>query len=208
MLILKVMLIAGIIGHAINMYCDRILSIFPNGTLKIANMKRLHEDGFAAKLMEGVSPSVPMRSGVLGVFSIVLECCGYCAMALYVCQHAKVFGAVMFASTTFSCIVSSAYHLKCALAEYVFLKYNRDEKAKELMLDLMESAPALRMCYLGLLTYLVTLAAAILTGAIGFPIWAVIFTILPIFILMFPLQIIGTLHIAAMVSMLAWMLLI
>ena len=205
---LKLMLIAGIIGHAINMYCDRILSIFPNGTLKLANVKKLQEDGFAAKLMEGVSPDVPMRSGVLGVFSIVLEFCGYAALAAYAYEHAKVFGVIMFFGTTFSCIVSSAYHLKCALAEYLFLKYGRDERAKELMLDLMNSAPALRMCYLGLLTYLVTLAAAILTGAIGFPVWALLFTVLPIFLLMFPLQIIGTLHIAAMASMAVWMLLI
>ena len=72
----------------------------------------------------------------------------------------------------------------------------------------MDSGPALRCCYLGMVTYIVALIVAIVTGAIGFPIWAVVFTILPIFILMFPLQIVGTLHIAAMVSMLAWMLLI
>ena len=56
---------------AINMYCDRILSIFPNGTLKLVNYSKLKEGDYAAKLMEGVSPSVPMRSGVLGVFAIV-----------------------------------------------------------------------------------------------------------------------------------------
>ena len=36
--ILYILLALGIIGHAINMYCDRILSIFPNGTLHIAAM--------------------------------------------------------------------------------------------------------------------------------------------------------------------------
>ena len=208
MLVLKIMLAAGMIGHAINLYCDRILSIFPNGTLKLANMQKLKEGDFAAKLMEGVSPSVPMRSGVLGIFSIVLEFFGYVALAAYTFEKSKVLGSIMFVGTAFSCIVSSGYHLKCALAEYLFLKYGRDEKAKEMMLDLMDSGPALRMCYLGLLTYLITLVVAIVTGTIGFPIWAVIFTVLPIFILMFPLQIIGTLHIGAMASMLAWMLLI
>lgn len=53
MTMLKIMLAAGMIGHAINLYCDRILSIFPNGTLKLANVRKLREDGFAAKLMEG-----------------------------------------------------------------------------------------------------------------------------------------------------------
>lgn len=206
--ILKLMLFAGIVGHAINMYCDRILSIFPNGTLKLTNIAKIREDGYAAKLMEGVSPSVPLRSGVLGVFSIVLEFCGYAALAAYAFEQSRGFGAVMFAGTSFTCIVSSAYHLKCGLAEYMFLKYGRDEKAKEMMLDLMDCGPALRSCYFGLLLYLITLMIAIVTGAIGFPLWALLFTVLPIFILMFPLQIVGTLHIAAMLSMFVWSLLI
>lgn len=190
------------------MYCDRILSIFPNGTLKLVNYSKLKEGDYAAKLMEGVSPSVPMRSGVLGMFSIVLEFCGYAALAAYAYQKAPVYGAILFVGMTFACIVSSAYHLKCGLAEYMFLKYGRDERAKGMMLDLMGSGASLRLCSLGMLAFYVTLMAAIITGAIGFPIWALVFTILPIFIVMFPLQIVGTLHIAAMMSMLGWMFLI
>ena len=169
---------------AINIYCDRILSIFPNVTLKLANY---------SKLMEGVSPNVPMRSGVLGVFAIVLEFCGYAALAAYAYQKAPVYDAILFAGTTFACIVSSAYHLKCGLAEYMFLKYGLDERAKGMMLDLMGSGASLRLCSLGMITFYITLMVAIITGAIGFPIWALVF---------------GTLHIAAMVSMLGWMFLI
>lgn len=203
----QIMLLLGILGHAINMYCDRILSIFPNGKLMLKNYQKIREEGYAAKLMEGVSPSVPLRSGVLGVFSIVLEFCGYSGMAAYVFQHAKVPGAILFFSTAYSCIVSSAYHLKCGLAQYLFLKYGRTEQAKNIMLDLMDCGPALRSCYVTLLTYMVVLFIAIVTGAIGFPVWAVIFTILPLFVALFPFQIVGTLHIAAMLSMLAWILL-
>ena len=208
MTVLRLMLLAGITGHAINMYCDRLLSIFPNGTLKLASVQKLQEEGYAAHLMEGVSPSAPMRAGVWGIFAIVLEFFGYAALAAYAFQQAKVVGSLMFVSTVVCCIVMSAYHLKCGLAEYLFLKYGRDEHAKALMLDLMNSAPVLKLGFLGLFVYLIVLIIAIVTGAIGFPLWAVVFTILPIFILMYPFQIIGTMHIAAMVSMLAWMLLI
>ena len=41
--ILKIMLGLGIIGHAINMYCDYILSVFPNGKLKFFNMRDLND---------------------------------------------------------------------------------------------------------------------------------------------------------------------
>lgn len=145
---------------------------------------------------------------MLGVFAIVLEFCGYAALAAYAYQKAPVYDAILFAGTTFACIVSSAYHLKCGLAEYMFLKYGLDERAKGMMLDLMGSGASLRLCSLGMITFYITLMVAIITGAIGFPIWALVFTILPIFIVMFPLQIVGTLHIAAMVSMLGWMFLI
>ena len=82
------------------MYCDRILSIFPNVTLKLANYSKLKDGAYAAKLMEGVSPNVPMRSGVLGVFAIVLEFCGYAALAAYAYQKAPVYDAILFAGTT------------------------------------------------------------------------------------------------------------
>ncbi len=38
---LRVMIALGIIGHAINLYCDRILSIFPNGIIKFDNIKEI-----------------------------------------------------------------------------------------------------------------------------------------------------------------------
>ena len=50
--ILKLMLLLGIIGHAYNMYCDRILSIFPNGQLKLENFKDLTNAKKMAHLLE------------------------------------------------------------------------------------------------------------------------------------------------------------
>ena len=155
MTIIRLLLVLGILGHAINLYCDRILSIFPHGRLMLKNIQKLRESNFAANLMEGVSPRVPLRSGVLGVFSIVLEFCGYSAMAAYVFQQTRVFGVILFYCTVYSCIVSSAYHLKCGLAQYVFLKYNRTEQAKTIILDLMDCGPALRSCFVTLLATMV-----------------------------------------------------
>ena len=54
----------------------------------------------------------------------------------------------------------------------MFLKYGRDERAKGMMLDLMGSGASLRLCSLGMITFYITLMVAIITGAIGFPIWA------------------------------------
>ena len=149
--VLKLMLLLGIIGHACNMYCDRILSIFPNGQLKLENFKDLTNEEKMAHLLEGVSPKIPMRSAILGAFSLFLQFLGYFSLSAYIYGHSRLYGAILF---------------------------------------------------------VITLIVAIVTGIAAFPLWAAIFTILPIFILLFPFRIIGTLHIAAMASMLAWLILI
>lgn len=206
--LLQIMLLLGIVGHGLNMYCDRILSVFPNGTIKLASFNRIKEDGYAAKLMAGASPRVPMRSGVLGVFAIVLEFFGYAALSFYAYQRAPVYGGLLFVFAAFFAILAAAYHLKTALAEWAFLKYGMDARAKGMMLDLLECGAPTKLCYFGAIGYYITLIVAIATGAMGFPLWALIFTVLPIVLVMVPLQILGTMHIASMVSMLAWVFLI
>ena len=81
--ILRIMLACGIIGHAINLYCDRIISIFPNGALKLDDVKSIGKDDKLAKLLEGVSEKIPLRSAILGAFALLLEFLGYFALAVY-----------------------------------------------------------------------------------------------------------------------------
>ena len=82
--VMRMMLCLGMLGHALNMYCDRIISIFPNGVLKLSNMKEIKKEGFLANLMKGVFPKIPMRSGILGVLSLVLQYLAYFSFAEYV----------------------------------------------------------------------------------------------------------------------------
>lgn len=206
--VLKIMLVLGIIGHALNMYCDRILSIFPNGKLTLADLKTFGKDDKLAKIMEGVSEKIPMRSAILGAFSLVLQFLGYFAITAYVYERSAVYGSILFVSIVLFIVVGTAHHVKYGLTEYVFIKLGRTAQAKALMLDLFNSAPVTRICYVGYLVFIFTLIAGIVTGTVGFPVWAAIFTVLPVFIILFPFRIIGTLHISAMASMLAWILLI
>ena len=172
---IKIMIALGIVGHAINMYCDRILSIFPNGTIKFDNIKEIEKDG---------------------------------VLAVYTFERSQILGGVMFVAITFSCILGAAYHVKCGFAEYVFQQLGRDRTAKDMMLDLLNCAPILQTCGVGVLVYIVTLIIAIVTGIIGFPLWALHFTIVPFVLLLSPFKIVGTMHIAAIVSMLGWIFLL
>lgn len=84
LLILRIMLGIGIIGHAINMYCDRILSVFDKGMITLKDLTIFGQDDRLAVLMEDTPASLPMRSTILGAFAVWMELFGYSAIA-YIC---------------------------------------------------------------------------------------------------------------------------
>lgn len=190
------------------MYCDRLLSVFPNGMLKLEDLKDIGNEGKMAKLLEGVSADVPMRSAILGAFSLLLQFFGYFAITAYIYGHSVWYGSILFVSIALFLIIGTAHHVKYGLVEYVFIKLGRDDRAKALMLDLYNSAPVTRICYAGYLVFIFALIAAIVSGTAALPLWAALFTILPLLLILAPFRIIGTLHIAAMISMLAWIFLL
>lgn len=206
--VLRIMLASGIAGHALNMYCDRLLSVFPNGMLKLEDLKDIGNEWKMAKLLEGVSADVPMRSAILGAFSLLLQFFGYFSITAYIYGQSVWYGSILFVSIALFLIIGTAHHVKYGLVEYVFIKLGRDNRAKALMLDLYNSAPITRICYAGYLVFIFTLIAAIISGTAALPLWAALFTILPVFLILAPFRIIGTLHIAAMISMLAWIFLL
>lgn len=63
-----------------------------------------------AKLMEGVSEKVPMRSAVLGAFALFLQFLGYFSIAAHIYEHSKAVGTVMFFSLSFFIIIGTAHH--------------------------------------------------------------------------------------------------
>ena len=205
--LLKIMLGLGILGHGVNMYCDRRLSIFPNGQIDFTNFKDLFTGDNAARLTEGVSEQVPMFASVAGAFAILFEMMGYAALGFYTCAYSQALGFIMLFFAGVYGVLGSAYHVKEGFAEYLFFKMGRDDRAKEAMMSLQQGGTILRVCSFGIIGIIVCYVVAVVSGTIGFPLWSLVFTILPVVIVIFPFKIIGSLHIGAMVSMLGWLLL-
>lgn len=207
MIILKIGLVLGMFGHAINLWCDRALSITPNGRITLATMKEIDNPKGMAKLYEGVDASVPMKSAVFGVMSLVLQFFGYFSITYFVWTFSEVFGIVLFAGSVVFAILGSGHHMKYALGVWMFIKGGRNEKAYELLSGLYHGGNATKLAYFGYIIYIAALIASICTGVCGLPLWALIFTVLPIFILLFPFKIIGSLHISAIITFLGWIFL-
>lgn len=207
-IILKIMLGLGIIGHAINLYCDYILSVFPNGKLMMSNIKDFNDSQKMSELMDGVSEKTPMRSSILGVFALFLEAFGYFAITAQVYQNSVAFGLILFVAALLFVVVGTAHHVVCGISEWLYVKLGRTEEAHKTMLALYNGAPSTKACYLGYIAFIIALIVAIAIGCAGVSLWMIVFTVLPIFVVLAPFKIIGTLHISAMVSMLAWLIVV
>lgn len=206
--ILKIGLICGIIGHVLNMWCDRVLSITPNGKLTFSTMNDINEYQKMAKLYEGVDPSVPMNSAILGAFALFLHYFGYVSIAYFIGTYSNVLGIILFICASFFAILGVGHHVKYALSLWIFLKGGRDEKSYKLFTDLYHGGNVTKLCYVGYIGYILILIFAIIMNIGVLPLWALIFTILPIFIILFPFKIIGSLHISAIITFIGWMFLI
>ena len=206
--ILKIMLGLGVIGHAINMYCDYILSVFPNGKLKFSNMKDLNDSGKMSALMDGVSEKTPMRSSILGAFALFLEAFGYFAITAQVYQNSHVLGCILFVAMMLFVVLGAAHHVVCGLSEWLYVKLGRTEEAHKTMLALYNGAPSTKVCFVGYIAFAIALIVAVAIGCAGVSRWMIVFTVLPIFVVLAPFGIIGTMHISAMASMLAWLIVV
>lgn len=206
--ILKVGLMLGIVGHAINMWCDRALSITPNGELTVSTMSDINDPKKMADLYKGVNPSVPMNSAVLGVFALLLHYLGYISIAYFIGTYSTILGAILFVCASLFAILGAGHHVKYALSVWMFIKGGRDEKSYELFTELYHEGNATKLCYLGYIGYILTLILAIFMNIGSLPLWAVIFTVLPIFVVLVPFKIVGSLHISAIITFLGWMFLI
>lgn len=202
------MLALGIVGHAVNMYCDRTLSVFPKGKITLSTMKDADMGEKLAELLEGVSEKIPMRAAILGAFALMMEAFGYLAISAYVYRQAPVYGMVLAAMTLVYIVIGTAHHVRYGLVEWVYIKMGGGPKAKDVMMDMYNSAQVTKVVYAAYLVFIVTLIVAILAGAAGLPAWMAVFTVLPVFIVLVPFRILGTLHIAAMITMLAWLIVI
>ena len=149
-----------------------------------------------------------MRSSVLGAFVLFFEAFGYFAITAQVYQNSHVLGLILFAAILLFVVIGTAHHVVCGLSEWLYVNLGRTEEAHKTMLALYNGAPSTKACYFGYIAFVIALIVAIAIGCAGVSLRMIVFTVLPIFIVLAPFKIIGTLHISAMVSMLAWLIVV
>lgn len=62
-----------------------------------------------AHLLEGVSPKIPMRSAILGAFSLFLQFLGYFSLSAYMYGRSRLYGSILFVSIAFFIVLGTAH---------------------------------------------------------------------------------------------------
>ena len=87
----------------------------------------------------------------------------------------------------------------------MFVKSGCDHKSFQVIDELYNKPSITKVCYLGYILFIVTLIVSIIITPI--PLWMLVFKVLPIFIVMVPFKIIGTLHFSAIITFIGWIIL-
>lgn len=206
--LLEIMLALGIAGHAINRWCDYVLAVYPNGKITIDTMNDVNDESKMAHLMKGTDPDLPFKSAMYGVVSLFMEFLGYTAIALYISEYHRIFGGILFLCAALFAILGSGHHVKYALGVWMFIKGGCSKTSYQHLNELYNKIPVTKAAYIGYVLFVVTLIAAIVSGVTPLPLWAVIFTVLPVFVAMIPFKIIGTLHFSAIITFAGWIVMI
>ena len=186
---IKVLMLIAIFGHLLCGYCDCLL-IYAGGE-KFGF--RLMSDNEKMKQVFAKMPlKNPLLSMLLGCLAMTLMSGGYYALHLWMKQFSEPAAMVLLISAVVFFIPGTAHHVFCGVAEWFYIRLGMTEEAREGIVDFFKkTSPTMIVCYLGMITFGVTMFVMIVTGATALPAWACVFNSLILAFVLFPLRIGG-----------------
>lgn len=195
---MKIMLIIAALGCILCGWCDIIITYTSNGRFKLDDLK--DNEKLAARF-EGMPTSRHINSMLWGLLALAMQVCGYFALAdnfresSQICSMIMAIGAVIYIS------FGAAHHIICGLIEWFYIKFDRTEKARTIVLDFFKKTSVTMVaCYLGLVMISAAMFIAIVTGGTTLPAWACVFNPAVFYIALAPFRVPATGNIAGAIT--------
>lgn len=191
---MKVLLLLACIGHLTLWRCDWIITYLDGGRF---GFKDLQDNERLSSIMGNMDPKKPMVSMVLGVFALTAAFPGYLAVGIWMRRFSSVISTIMLISCILSILPGIAHHVFCGAVEWFYIRLGRTEQARQAIVEFFKKTSCTMVfCYSFLLVFAVSLFVVVVAGMTTLPRWACMFNVLPLFIVLFPLRIVGTGNIA------------
>ena len=183
----KIFMLMALAGHILCGISDCLLTYAPNGKVDLTNFKDYNKSKIAFQGMSLKNLSVAM---LLGVIAMTLEIFGYLALCDWVHQYSETYYLIMYIATIIMFINLALHHLFCCLVEWFFVKLNLTEEALKAVWDFFKTTCyTMYLGYAGMLVFAVVFLIAVITGKTTLPVWACIFNLLPLAIVIMPTKI-------------------
>lgn len=180
----KIFMIMALIGHILCGISDCFLTYAPNGKVDLTNFKNYEKSKESFRGMPLKNLSIAM---ILGVAAMTLEIFGYLAVCGWIRQYSETYYLIMYVATIVMFINLALHHLFCCLTEWFFVKLNLTEEALNAVWDFFKTTCyTMYLGYLGMLVFAAAFLIAVVTGRTELPVWACIFNLIPLAIVIMP----------------------
>lgn len=180
----KIFMILALIGHVLCGISDGLLTYAPNGKVNLTNFKDYEKSKTSFCGMPLKNLSIAM---LLGVCAMTLEIFGYLALCDWMRQYSEMYYLIMYIATLVMFINLTLHHLFCCLVEWFFVKLNLTEEALNAVWDFFKTTRyTMYLGYIGMLVFAIAFLIAVVTGKTSLPVWACIFNLLPLAIVIMP----------------------
>lgn len=197
---MKIMLIIAMLGHILCCVCDNIITYTPNGRFGLADLK---DNNKLSARFENMNTSRQINSMLWGIPALMMQACGYFAIADNIRTAAPTCAMVMAAGAVIYLASGVAHHIICGLIEWFYIRFGRTEEARVTVLDFFKKTSVTMVaCYVGLIMASVTLFAAVVTGGTTAPVWVCVFNTVIFYIVLSPFRIVGAGNIAGALTFL------
>lgn len=177
----------ALVGHVLCGISDGFLTYAPNGKVDLTNFKDYDKSKVAFRGMPLKNLSIAM---LLGVGAMTLEIFGYLAISDWIRQYSETFYMIMYVATLVMFINLALHHLFCCLVEWFFVKLGLTEEALNAVWDFFKTTCyTMYLGYAGMLVFAVAFLIVVVMGKTSLPVWACIFNLFPLAIVILPTKI-------------------
>ena len=206
MTVTKTLFLIAILGHVLCAWCDCLL-IYAGGK-KFSFSLMADNDGMQRVFSEMPARN-PLMSMLLGCLALLLCSGGYYALYLWMKPFSETAALIMLIAGALFFIPGTAHHVFCGVMEWFYIRMNMTEQARQVVADFFKKTSVTMIaCYIGMMTFCVTLFVMVVSGATALPAWACVFNSLLIAAVLFPMRIGGAGNWAGAIMFLALLLLI
>lgn len=191
---IRILFVIALIGQLLCLECDRLITYTNTGRF---SFKDFESNERLSKTFEGTSLNRPLVSLLLGIPAMAMFFCGYVGFSQWIREYSAACANVILITSVAAFFAGVVHHCICAAVEWLYISSGRRDEARITLYDFFKKTSCtMYIYYLGLVINAVTMLISVVSGNSPLPVWGCVFNLLPLFLFLSPLKLVGAGNIA------------